>query len=440
MSEILSLMNFVFLINISTDVTFAIFSIHSAAIMLMILIIGIVYMIGKATNNQQYIAFAKMELYQLVITVLLLLFGIGVIFFFDELMKMFSCGLLSTSSAIPNCHPINLSMNYLDLLLFDKTYGAVEKGYELKKMNLQYEATAAFGQRVAYTGWGLKKGIEIPRALGMLGMALTNGLYTAFTIFVPSLYLQRYILASLDLLAFAIILPVGLVLRTFPPTRSGGTFLIALGIGLKTIFVFTYVMHFNTVIRFMIPKSIQYENVIPTGTVTYGSGQDTIRIPNTSMLSDIEFVQERVTRQNDLGPYYTQFDQQHGVFRNVLEKLKGWASNFGISYTYWDLFSTPQSIVAIYGVLVFLQRIATESTVPGGVKTAAVLSQVFRSVLYGATLYEFLYVNLYFIVVPQTIYVLSWLILQGIFLPALSFVITSTFINVLHRFLMNLTS
>ncbi|MEM3373533.1 MAG: hypothetical protein QXF76_04930, partial [Candidatus Anstonellales archaeon] len=195
------------------DITAVIFTINGLAIMLMVSVIAIIYMLGKATNNQQYLAFAKVEIYQLVMTLLLLLFGLGVIFFFEQMMNLFACGMTTNAqNVIPSCNPINLSINYIEVLLFDNTYGAVEKAYEIKKMNLIYETISAFGQRVAYTGWGLKKGIELPRAVGTLGMAFTNGLYTSFTLFVPSLYLQRYILASLDLIVFAIILPVGLFL------------------------------------------------------------------------------------------------------------------------------------------------------------------------------------------------------------------------------------
>ena len=63
------------------------------------------------------------------------------------------------------------------------------------------------------------------------------------TPFTASLITQEIILETIKGVAVPFILPAGLVLRMYPPTRSAGSFLLATAIGFGIVYPYTYVMH-----------------------------------------------------------------------------------------------------------------------------------------------------------------------------------------------------
>jgi hypothetical protein len=62
------------------------------------------------------------------------------------------------------------------------------------------------------------------------------------TVLVANIMVQKMIFQIIQDLAFNVVLPVGLLLRVFPPSRGAGAFLIAVAFGFYIVFPLTYVM------------------------------------------------------------------------------------------------------------------------------------------------------------------------------------------------------
>lgn len=420
-----------------------VFVLNALALILMLFVVALAYMLGKAIGRQEYVAFAKLELFQVVMSALILMFGLGAVTFFEALLTEWA----GCDSSLPDCTTEKIAINYIETLLYDPTYGAIPKAYELKRMNLLGEAISAFGQRVSYPGWGVKKGIELNRALGGVMLSFTNALYMPFQLFVPSLYLQRYIIDFIGLASLQIILPIGIFLRTIPPTRPGGTFLIALGLSLKTVFLFTYVMHYVTVVKFIAPIFTEIEYVVPNPQGTSSNPNDPV-LPQSYLMDDSKKLGEltrayRDIRATGLGGWITRVGNTFNDFLSasgsIVDKLP-------------DELLTPQAMLGGYSVFSSMKDVmitvakAQGDKGFGGIQGALARPFIFvRNISLvvwvggiGFGLYTL--VPLLYILLPTTLSSLSWLVLQGIFLPALSFVITSTFIQSFYKYLSNVTS
>jgi len=71
--------------------------------------------------------------------------------------------------------------------------------------------------------------------------------------FASSLMVQIMGLEIIRAVMLPFVLPAGVVLRIFPPTRDAGAYLIAVAIGFQVVFPFTYVMHKHIVQDMMLP-------------------------------------------------------------------------------------------------------------------------------------------------------------------------------------------
>ncbi len=407
-------------------------ALNGLAILVMIFVVAIAYGVGTVARKQEYVAFAQVELFQIFVTILLLIFLLGGIVFFETLLNTWACSLLPQ----PDCSMENIAIRYLDRLLFDQRNGAVAKAFELKLLNFYSEVLLSGGQRVSYTGWGIKKGIEVLRAVGTVGTMMTNSLYTPFLFFIPSLYLQRYLINLIPVFSLEVLLPVGLFLRTLPPTRSGGTFLIALATGLKTIFVFSYTIHAITVSSVVSPFYSSLENVDPS----YLSQDHDIDTRMSYMLNDSSALANNPVVKDTLNP---DKNQLYKTALRLKDRLTSGIDN--VDFTVENLLG----VYAAYNFFVFITRTnlpPTTGTSNRIGRLAVIFSMMLRglsglvvSMWIGFGIYQFLKVIL-FITVPEYVSLLSWYVLQGIFLPALSFVLTNGFVQTFHRFLSNITA
>jgi hypothetical protein len=84
-------------------------------------------------------------------------------------------------------------------------------------------------------------------------VSITNVVGLGFVMAYGSLSAQITVLNFLDAIAEMFLLPAGLVLRFFPPTKEAGSFLIALSIGFYIIFPMNYY------INFMVLEELQIE-------------------------------------------------------------------------------------------------------------------------------------------------------------------------------------
>ena len=203
-----------------------VFQIMGVSFALVVAMLSLFWMAAQLFKRPEYESFVSIESHQLIISAILLATIFGA--------TLLSCEL---SVAFAGDDPFSLSTTYL---------AQVSNNIALKAV-LSLEATKAFAQywgsmsfRWGLTVWGVATPafpsfILIERVVDFLLMLVTP--------FVASLTVQQIILEVIKGTAAAFILPAGVVLRMFPPTRNAGSFLMATAIGFQIIYPFTYVMH-----------------------------------------------------------------------------------------------------------------------------------------------------------------------------------------------------
>lgn len=108
----------------------------------------------------------------------------------------------------------------------------------LMKLNFPLELVSSF-QVDSFmfdivTGWAFKGPVQTIRNISN---------YITFTLFIY--YLFIHIMRFVNATALTIFLPLGIVLRQFPPTRGAGAFVLAFTIGFYFIFPFSYILAIN---------------------------------------------------------------------------------------------------------------------------------------------------------------------------------------------------
>jgi len=205
---------------------------------LMILLLALFWMAAQFFRKAEYESFVSLEMHQLLVSALLVMFIFGAAYFSCEVAAGFAGGDM-----------FEISSSYLSSINNDIAVRAVLY-MEGLKMFSQYWGSMSF--RWGASAWGVGAAgfpsfIVIERVADFLLMLITP--------FAASLMVQQIILETIKGTAIAFVLPVGAVLRIFPPTRDAGSFLMASALGFQIIYPFTYVMQSN-----IVPKI--YEGVL----------------------------------------------------------------------------------------------------------------------------------------------------------------------------------
>jgi hypothetical protein len=95
-----------------------------------------------------------------------------------------------------------------------------------------------------------------------------NNLAKILTFFQWASYLVFHMLNFIKHYAM-LFLGVGVALRSFPPTRGAGAYLIALCLGLYLIFPFSYILLSTLVSNFTFDKDVYTQNALPSGKIGY---------------------------------------------------------------------------------------------------------------------------------------------------------------------------
>jgi hypothetical protein len=193
---------------------------------LMLALLALFYVASQFFKKAEYESFVSLELHQLLISALL----IATIFS----ASYFSC-VIAVGFAGDDMFAIG--SRYLNYMSNDLSLRAV-LFFEGLKMFAQYWGSMSF--RWGLSVWGLSSSgfpsfIVIERVADFLLLLVTP--------FSASLMVQEIILQVIQGIAIPFVLPVGAVLRIFPPTRDAGSFLMASALGFSIIYPFTYVMH-----------------------------------------------------------------------------------------------------------------------------------------------------------------------------------------------------
>jgi hypothetical protein len=207
------------------------------AVATMVLLLALFYMSAQFFRKPEYEAFVSIELYQLAVSVILFATIFGSSCFADEIAK-----------SLVNDHgkdAFEVAQSYLQYITNDISLEAVKK---LQALVLFAQWTSSITMRFGASVWGVifpafPSFVVIERTVEFLLMLLTP--------FTSSLIVQQVGLQVIRGTMLPFVLPMGVVLRIFPPTRDAGSFLISTAIGFQIIFPFTYVMH-DKIVRYLI--------------------------------------------------------------------------------------------------------------------------------------------------------------------------------------------
>jgi hypothetical protein len=189
--------------------------------------IALVFMASKALGRPQLTAYAKIEANQLFISGVILVAALGAWHFSNMMME--------------NLTGYGLEVAPLRLLDRVINEGILPVYVKLVRMEVLLTYFNAIEYRMGPGVWnfitravpGLDPLISIVR---MLIFSYT-ALYGTFSVFVIIFTIVPGIL-------YPFILPAGIVLRFFPPTRDAGVYLIALALAFQTLFPILYVLNF----------------------------------------------------------------------------------------------------------------------------------------------------------------------------------------------------
>jgi hypothetical protein len=192
----------------------------------MVVMLALMYVAANFFKKSEYESFVSIELYQLLVSALLFVTIFGATIFTEQA----SCDISGNS-------PFIIAQQYLNTMTNQVALPYLVK-LEKAKMWAQYWGSLSFRWGLAV--WGttipaIPSYVIVERAIDFLLMTLTP--------FVSSLMVQQVGLEIIQATAIPFVLPAGVVLRIFPPTREAGSFLIACAVGFGIIFPYTYVMH-----------------------------------------------------------------------------------------------------------------------------------------------------------------------------------------------------
>ena len=192
-------------------------------IMIMVALSAIAYMLSKLVKHPGFEVFARMELYQVLFSVILLV----VIIFGTQ-------ALFEITSALAGGDPFEIAIDYLHNLVrraFDAYTFAIggRVGIEAaSKTSLKLSLSSLIPIEALPVDFAV---LFYPCDLSTLGGALDK-IFAILSLFFGSLVVQQFGLEIIRAVMIPLVLPVGLFLRILPPTRSSGAFLIAVALSL----------------------------------------------------------------------------------------------------------------------------------------------------------------------------------------------------------------
>jgi len=200
----------------------------AGTILVVVMMLAVLFMIGRAMGRREWEALSKTELYHT---------GIAAIWaIIISAVVLTSCNLACTMGDGQN--PIDTATSYLSGLE-EKMGACIERLLGLAKDLRIYTAL----DMMIPPSPSCLQGLCLQPYMGCRVMA--DNFETMATVYmaplVASLLAQRFALSAIAVLAFQIILPVGLILRISPFGREAGAFLMAIAISLYIVFPLTYV-------------------------------------------------------------------------------------------------------------------------------------------------------------------------------------------------------
>ncbi|MFA5106482.1 MAG: hypothetical protein WC506_06005 [Candidatus Micrarchaeia archaeon] len=203
--------------------------IFATSLAAIIFILALVFMFSQLFRKPEWEGAVKMELYQVVVSVIIFISIYALVGFSCEISQGFNSGVDYFTTA----------QNYLNLMIYRVTIPELFKLETLATL-MQYA-----GNMISKYGAGAW-GYNFPLFPGApIIEAAVNFVVFVISPFTASLMVQVLILQAIQGIALTIMLPAGVLLRVFTPTRDAGSFLIASAFAFYVIYPMTYVMHAN---------------------------------------------------------------------------------------------------------------------------------------------------------------------------------------------------
>ncbi|VVB56473.1 Uncharacterised protein [uncultured archaeon] len=193
---------------------------------------ALAFMVSQIFRSNEVMTAGKTEIYHAITTVLLGLFIFGTAVTLDHTLTLYC----NDSAHACSGTLFDGAQAYINQVTCLSAMTSIKmEGY---KMGLQY--FAGMKSRFYAGAWGF----SYPTYPGFEVLDRSMDLMQMFVIpFTSSLYVQKIGLDVIRATALTFLLPAGLLLRLFPPTRDAAGFLIASAFALYFILPFTYVMH-----------------------------------------------------------------------------------------------------------------------------------------------------------------------------------------------------
>lgn len=200
------------------------------AVMTVIIVLGGILMAARLFKRADWEAYVRTEMWQALISCALIASAVFI--------SGLSCGVASqlAGQAGQDIGHFEVANEYLVRITGIATKSL--KDLILKGVTAEYYAS--YGVQVAQAAWGYSYS---PLA-GFKGVASSLGLIEGFfPAFVSSLIVQQFGLQFIQATAFTFLLPAGILLRIFSPTRDAGAFLVSTAFGLFIVLPLTYAVY-----------------------------------------------------------------------------------------------------------------------------------------------------------------------------------------------------
>lgn len=213
--------------------------VYKPVIILTVLLMGIIVLItylgARILRIPEWEAYLAVELSDLVTALLIVLFVVGLFSvsteFANSLIKTFGLDVVGSAQSPPEA-----AAKILNSIIKDVEKARTDM-YEIQMctsiLNTFYKRPGEAALSVIYK---LFPGIDL--------FATMSGVVVGSLIMLEaSLKAQLELIQMIDALTPVLLLPAGIVLRFFPPTKDAGSFLLAVAISLQIVFPLTYVIN-----------------------------------------------------------------------------------------------------------------------------------------------------------------------------------------------------
>ena len=190
-------------------------------------LILITYLIAKVSQVPEWEAYLNIELSNLAGTFLIMLFVLG----------FFGAGAIFSFMVTGNSSPTDAAADYLTTHV---TSNVLEGMYDVFRIQTCTSMLNVFmrriGEAVLTNVFKVFPGIDV-------FVNITNVIGYGLVAIYASLQFQLLTLRLIDAFALQFLLPAGLIMRFFPPTRDAGSFLIALAFAFQFVFPMVYLIN-----------------------------------------------------------------------------------------------------------------------------------------------------------------------------------------------------